>query len=167
MKEYLVYNLLQIKMSAKLSLCTGACGMLVVNLLDWWNTNFNYVAIALFLVAVDHALGSIVHAWWIKDFDLKKNGIGLLIKLSMVVVGGMIFEALTHITKDQDFVYSYLKMTTRLIVCIYPGLSALKNMSIITGGIFPPGSMINLFSVFQKDLDVEKLKKGINKKEEE
>ncbi|MDM1345692.1 hypothetical protein HX008_01530 [Myroides marinus] len=166
MKEYLIYNLLQIKMSAKVSLCTGACGMLMVNLMDWWNTNFNYVFVALLLVALDHLLGSVVHLRWLRDFSWKKNGAGLLIKLSMVVIGGVVFEALTHITKEQDFVYSYLKMTTRLIVCIYPGMSAMKNMSIITNGIFPPGSLINLFSGFQKDLDIEKLKKGNNKKEE-
>lgn len=166
MKEYLLANVEQIKLSVKVGSVAGG-GAVVMSLADWWNVNFDYVTIAMGLIAVDHALGSAVHKWWIKDFDFKKNGIGLLVKLTMVVLGGAVFEGLTHITREQDFVYAYLKMTTRLIVCIYPGLSALDNMSIITNGVFPPKALINVFKGFQKDLDIEKLKKGNNNKKEE
>lgn len=165
-QEYLIYNLSQMKLSFKLSGIIGFIGMVMVEVDDvvekWMNENIDYVAIALLFVAVDHLLGSVVHQWYRKDFCWKKNIIGLLIKLSMVLCAGLIFEGLTHITREQDLVYTYLKMTTRLIVCIYPGISALKNMRIITKGAFPPAALVGKFDGFQKDLDVEKLKKGRN-----
>jgi len=126
----------------------------------WLSENIDYVVIALGLVALDHLLGTFVHAFIKKDFDWTKNILGLLIKLSMVLCGGLIFEGLAHITKEQDLVYTYLKMTTRLIVCIYPGLSAMRNMNIVTKGVFPPAALVGKFDSFQKDLSVEKLKEG-------
>ncbi|MDR2223819.1 MAG: hypothetical protein LBE34_13955 [Flavobacteriaceae bacterium] len=168
MREYLLANVEQIKFSVKIGSVAGG-GAVVMSLANWWNANFDYVTIAMGLIAADHALGSVVHKWWVKDFDIKKNGIGLLVKLTMVMLGGAVFEGLTHITKEQDFVYTYLKMTTRLIVCIYPGLSALENMSIISGGVFPPKALIDVFKGFQKDLSPKKIveEKNTNDKKEE
>lgn len=166
-----MYAFGQIRMSMKLSGVVGFLGVVMVNAFEavhkWMDVNFDYVAIALILVAVDHLLGSLVHQFYLKDFDWRKNIIGLLIKLSMVVCAGLVFEGLTHITKEQYLVYTYLKMTTRLIVCIYPGMSAMKNMRIITRGAFPPAVLVGKFEKFNNGLDIEELKKGNNKKEEE
>lgn len=164
LQEYLLYNLQQIGVSIKLSGIMGIFIAVGVNVSDvfskWLSENIDYVVIALGLVAIDHLLGSGVHQWLKKDFQWAKNIIGLLIKLSMVLCGGLIFEGLAHITKEQDLVYTYLKMTTRLIVCIYPGLSAMRNMNLVTRGVFPPAALVGKFDNFQKDLSVEKLKKG-------
>ncbi|MDM1408048.1 hypothetical protein [Myroides sp. DF42-4-2] len=164
LQEYLLYNLQQIGVSVKLSGVVGVLAVVVGNVsgvfTQWWSENIDYVVIALGLVAVDHLLGSGVHLWLKKDFQWPKNIIGLMIKLSMVLCGGLIFEGLAHITKEQDLVYTYLKMTTRLIVCIYPGLSAMRNMNFVTRGVFPPAALVGKFDSFQKDLSVEKLKKG-------
>lgn len=156
---YLMYNLAQVKMSVQIGGVMAVFGIFG-NVGDWMTLNVDYIAIAMACVAIDHILGTIVHAYYLKDFSWKKNVTGLLIKLSMVMLGGIIFEGLTHITKEQDLVYTYLKITTRLVVCIYPAMSAMVNMRIITGGSFPPLAFLDKFKSFNTDLDVEKLKKG-------
>lgn len=164
LQEFLIYNVLQLKLSLQLSGIMGVVGLVSMNISEklnlWFVENIDYVVIALGFVAVDHVLGSIVHYFYLKDWCWKKNIIGLLIKLSMVLSGGLIFEGLTHITIEQDLIYSYLKMTTRLLVIIYPGLSAMKSCRIITKGAFPPAALVGKFDGFNKDLDIEKLKKG-------
>lgn len=169
LQEYFIYNLMQIKLSVKLSGIMGIGGMVMINVSDfldtWLNENVSYVVIALGLVGLDHFIGSITHQFFLKDFCWKKNIIGLLIKLSMVLCGALIFEGIAHITKETDLVYVYLKMTTRLVVCVYPGVSAMKNMRVITNGVFPPAALVGKFDGFQKDLNIDKLKEG--KKNEE
>lgn len=162
LKCYLMYNFNQIRFSCKVAGVMSVFGVAIsLNdiLYKWFYENFDYVAIALLLVAIDHLLGSVVHQFYKSDFDWKKNIIGLLIKLSMVVCAGLVFEGLAHITREQDLIYSYLKMITRLIVCVYPALSAMHNMRIITNGAFPPAALVGKFKSFQNDLDLEKLKK--------
>lgn len=127
---------------------------------EWLNENISYVVIALGLVGLDHFIGSITHLFFLKDWDWKKNIIGILIKLSMVLCGALIFEGIAHITKETDLVYVYLKMTTRLVVCVYPGVGAMKNMRVITKGVFPPAALVGKFDGFQKDLSIDKLKGG-------
>ncbi|MDM1397121.1 hypothetical protein HX049_08025 [Myroides odoratimimus] len=168
LQEYLMCALGQLRISMKLSGVVGFLGVVMVNVFDavhkWLDVNFDYVSIALFLVSVNHLLGSAVHKWILKDWDWQKNKVGILINICVVIIGGLVFEALTHITKEQDFVYSYLKMTTRLIVCIHPGLNIMKNLHILTTGKFPPKAIMDLFGGFQKDLSWNRFK---SKKEEE
>lgn len=160
--ELLVYNLLQIKFSLKISWGIGFLAAGVMSLSEvinvWLSANIDYVRIALAIVAVDHVLGSIVHFYYKKDFHIKKNIIGLLIKLLIVAFSGLIFEGLAYITNEQDMIYMWLKMTLRLLVCIYPGKSALENMRIITKGKFPPAALIGKINAFEKELDIKKLK---------
>ena len=164
LQEYLLYNLQQIGVSIKLSGIMSVVMLMVVSIWDkldkWLDESIDYVLIALFLVAADHFLGTVYHLFFKRDFSWMKNIVGLLIKLTMVLVGGLIFESLTHITKEQDLVYGYLKMTTRLIVCLYPGSSGLKNVNNITKGVFPGNVLLGKFEGFKKDLSIEKLKKG-------
>jgi len=128
---------------------------------DWFNLNITYVQIALGIIALDHVMGSIIHsASYKNDFDWKKNITGFGIKVSMVVVFAIIMEGLAHITIEDDFIYKYIKMTGRLLVCLYPGLSAMKNIKIITRGAFPPDALVGKLENFNRDLDLEKLKKG-------
>ncbi|WP_353119516.1 hypothetical protein [Myroides odoratus] len=164
LQEYLLYNLQQIGVSIKLSGMMSVVVLMVVSIWDkldkWLDESIDYVLIALFLVAADHFLGTVYHLFFKRDFSWMKNIVGLLIKLTMVLVGGLIFESLTHITKEQDLVYGYLKMTTRLIVCLYPGSSGLKNVNNITKGVFPGKALVGVFEGFKKDLNLDKLKKG-------
>lgn len=169
LKEIVIYNALQIRESLQLSgvlSLYGVIGVKIGNMFDLWMIeNFNYFAIAMCMAGVDHLLGSIVHYFFIKDWSWKLNGIGLLIKVSMVLVGIFVFDGLTHLAKNQSLIYDYMKMVTSLVVCLYPASGVMKNMSIITKGKFPPVSLINKFNNFNDTLDTKELKEP-NKKEE-
>jgi hypothetical protein len=130
-------------------------------LMQWYTINYSYVNIALAIIAIDHILGTITHSRMYKDdFDWRKNITGFGVKVSMVVVFGFIMEGLAHITIEDDFIYRYIKMSGRILVILYPAISAMKNMKIITKGVFPPDAIVGKLENFNKDLDIEKLKRG-------
>lgn len=163
LKEQVAANIGLIKDSIPISGILSVLGVVMARIGEifsvWWLESLDYFVIANFLVAFDHILGSVVHKWIKKDFCWKKNGIGLLIKSTMVLLAMFVFESISHLTKEQSFIYDYLKMTTRIIVCVYPAISILKNMSIVTGGRFPSKAMIDRFETVNEELDVTKFKK--------
>jgi hypothetical protein len=59
-------------------------------------------------------------------------------------------------------IYRYTKMTGRILVILYPAISAMKNIKIITNGRFPPDALVGKLENFTKDLDLDKLKNGNN-----
>ena len=127
----------------------------------WVNGNIDYIRIAMGVIAIDHLLGSVVHSFrFYDDWDWRKNITGFGVKISMVVAFGFIMEGLAHITIEDDLIYKYIKMTGRILVILYPGISAIRNIKVITNGRFPPDALIGKLENFNRDLDVEKLKKG-------
>jgi hypothetical protein len=127
----------------------------------WLNTNQSYVNIALGCIAIDHLLGTLVHSKIYKnDFDWKKNITGFGVKLSMVVVFAFLMEGLAHVTIEDDMIYRYIKMSGRILVILYPAISAMKNIKVVTNGAFPPDAIVGKLENFNKDLDIEKLKRG-------
>jgi hypothetical protein len=162
MQKFFSLNLIEFYEAFKFSAIVGLIPSFFFPYIDVWvNGNIDYIRIALGIVIVDHALGSLVHSRIYKnDWDWKKNITGFGIKISMVVAFGFIMEGLAHITIADDFIYKYIKMTGRILVCLYPGMSALRNIKIITYGRFPPDALIGKLENFNRDLDLEKLKKG-------
>lgn len=133
------------------------------DLQNWFDQNQSYVSIALGCIAVDHVLGTLVHSKNYKnDFDWRKNITGFGVKISMVVAFAFLMEGLAHVTIEDDMIYKYIKMSGRILVILYPGMSAMRNIKIVTNGVFPPDAIIGKLENFNKDLDVEKLKKGNN-----
>ena len=63
-----------------------------------------------------------------------------------------------QIMKDVNFVAIYFKVILQLTVLLYPAFSALKNISIINSGKFPPEIWFRKFEGFNKDLDLEHFK---------
>jgi hypothetical protein len=105
----------------------------------WFEINESYVNVALGCIGLDHLLGSLVHSRAYKnDFDWKNNITGFGIKLSMVVAFAFLMEGLAHVTIEDDMIYKYIKMSGRILVILYPAISAMKNMRVITNGAFPP-----------------------------
>jgi len=152
---------LNLELSFKISAVAGFFGSLFFPLFsNWIELNGSYVQIALGVIALDHLLGSYVHKFEINDFNIKKNITGFMIKISMVIAFGFMMEGLAHITIEDDFIYRYIKMSGRILVILYPAISAMKNMKIITKGVFPPDAIVGKLENFTKDLDVEKLKRG-------
>ncbi len=129
----------------------------------WFLANQRYVNIALGCILIDHALGSIVHSSaYRNDFCFKKNITGFAVKISMVVAFAFLMEGLAHVTIEDDMIYRYTKMTGRILVILYPAISAMKNIKIITNGRFPPDALVGKLENFTKDLDLDKLKNGNN-----
>ncbi|MBE99308.1 hypothetical protein [Flavobacterium coralii] len=150
--------LIKVWSAVKLALAAVIPVWLIDAVTGWGFDNRDYIAGALVCIAVDHLLGSIYHGFWLKDFTLKKNLIGLLTKLGICALAALIFEILNHTVRESTFVYEYLKMTTRLMVILYPAGSAFMNMSELTNGVFPPIGWINKMKRFNDSLNTNEFK---------
>lgn len=124
----------------------------------WYIDNQTFMIFVFYAIAIDHILGSIVHAFVKKDFTLKKNGIGLLVKVSFCITGYSLFVMIHEILKGVPFIPDYFKMLIQLIVFIWPAGSAMGNMSILTGGRFPPIGWMKKIERFQENLDLNNFK---------
>lgn len=126
----------------------------VVYLIDvitgWTADNKDYVAIVLFAIAVDHILGSIRHLFFDKDFTWKKNVYGLVIKTTLVVLVGTLFENLNHLAGDYATIAGYTTNVLRLTIFFYPFGSAVGSSRVISGGKFPPNKW---YEKFEKWID--------------
>ncbi len=131
---------------------------IIEGLSKWYIVNQWFMIFVFYAIAIDHILGSIVHAFIKKDFTLKKNGIGLLIKISFCITGYSLFVMIPEILKGVPFLPEYLTMLIQFIVFIWPGGSAMGNMSIITGGKFPPVGWMKKLEKFQENIDITEFK---------
>lgn len=133
-------------------------------LFGWYIDNRVFLTLVFIAVAIDHLVGTYVHIAIKRDFSSKKNLKGLLVKGFSVCAGYVLFEMIHQIMKDVNFVAIYFKVILQLTVLLYPAFSALKNISIINGGKFPPEIWFKKFEGFNKDLDINHFK---TKKDEE
>ena len=140
----------------------SAASAVPVSLMDllfgWYIDNRVFLTLVFIAVAIDHLVGTYVHIAIKKDFSSKKNLKGLLVKGFSVCAGYVLFEMIHQIMKDVNFVAIYFKVILQLTVLLYPAFSALKNISIINGGKFPPEIWFRKFEGFNKDLDLEHFK---------
>jgi phage-related holin len=150
--------ILKFKSLLILSLPLSTVTWIFTEISGWTFSNSDYIAGVLTCIAIDHIIGSIYHAFKLKDFTLKKNISGLLTKLALCAGAAILFEVIHTTVKDASLIYEYLKSLTRLIVILYPAGSAFLNMSAITNGIFPPLGWINKLKAFNENLDLNKIK---------
>jgi hypothetical protein len=151
------------QISALYGLLTTVSTFIFPGLQEWFTINESYVNIALGCIAVDHALGTLIHSRMYKnDWNFQKNITGLGVKLSMVVAFAFLMEGLAHITIEDDFVYKYIKMSGRILVILYPAISAMKNMRVITSGNFPPAIFFGKAKDAFESGDIRKLNNDNN-----
>jgi len=148
---------MQAQATIKLALMTSPVVFIIEGLTKWTWDNSLYIIVVMGAIIADHLLGSIKHFFYDKDFSLKKNGTGLLIKVGMVVIGGFLFEGLKVIVDHDSILKDYLIIVTRLIVFLYPAGSAFGNMSVITNGKIPPKAFMDKVGNFQKNLNPKEL----------
>lgn len=148
------------KMTAAVKLATVPAIFITISegLTRWYIVNSWFMIFVFVAIALDHILGSIVHAFIKRDFTFKMNAIGLLIKLAACITGYIIFIMIHEILKDAEFIASYFKIVIQLSVFIYPAGSALGNLSILTGGKFPPIGWMNKIAKFQENLNINEFK---------
>ena len=149
--------LAKIKSVFILSLITSSGPIISEQVFGWYFDNYTYVCFVLVAILFDHLLGSWVHAFIQKDFSMKKNIIGLIIKTSMVMVVSVMAEGMMNILGSENFLTDYFMIVSRMMVFIYPAGSALVNCSIITNGAFPPTSFMSRITNFSKNLNIKDL----------
>lgn len=155
----------KLKSAGTLALTFSPFAYILENLTNWSLAHKDYITLVLGAIAIDHILGSLVHLFVKKDFSFKKNITGVLIKISLVVAMGFLFEGVNHIIEEDSFIKSYLSIVLRLTVFLYPAGSAFINSSLVTQGKFPPIGWINKIKNFNQNLDLTEI--NPDKKEEE
>lgn len=148
-----------VKLKSSLSLATAfsPIAYTIEKIMHWSMQNEEYVWFVFAAIVVDHILGTILHLIK-KDFDIKRNITGLITKVGLVVGMGFLFEGVNEIVAEDSFVKSYLIITLRLTVFMYPAGSAFSNSSVLTNGKFPPIGWMNKFKKFQENLDLKDIK---------
>lgn len=148
--------LAKLKSSLFLSLGFSPIAYIIETFTNWSIVNQDYISVVLLAIVIDHIVGSYLHAFVKKDFTFKKNFLGVALKITLVVMVGILFEGLNHITKTNTAVQEYLVLVTRITVFLYPAGSALMNVSVITNGKFPPMGWIKKIQKFNENLEIPK-----------
>lgn len=124
----------------------------------WYIHNQTFMIFVFYAIALDHILGTIIHAFVKKDFTLKKNGTGLVMKMGLCIAGYSLFVMIHEIFKGIPFIADYFKVLIQFIVFIWPAGSAMGNMSILTSGKFPPIGWMKKLEKFQENIDITEFK---------
>ena len=154
--------ILKINSSFKIAVIASIPTIMLSKLTSWTITNQDYIIGVLACITIDHLIGSIFHAFKLKDFSLKKNICGLITKVGLCAASVILFEIIHDSVKEATFIYNYLKTVTRLIVILYPAGSAFINMSYLTNGSFPPIGWLKKIKSFNENIDFEDLKNKNN-----
>ncbi len=123
----------------------------------WGITNQDYVLVVLSAILIDWFFGVWKH-FKKKTFSFKKNAGGLVLKLALCKGAGMLFEGLNFIVKDSaDIIVLSLTIVTRVIVFLYPAVSAWQNIYVVSGERFPPKAWMERINKFNENLDIKEL----------
>lgn len=157
----------KLKSTLFLGLSFSPIAYVIEKITDWSIANSDYILFVMGAIMADHILGSVVHAFYKRDFTWRKNIQGLGIKIGLAVTMGFLFEGINHLTSEVSFVKSYLIMVLRLAVFLYPAGSAAMNSAIITEGKFPPLGFLTKMKQFNKNLDLSQFKGKNNPESDE
>ena len=126
-------------------------------IVKWGIPNQDYLLIVLMAILLDWIFGIVKHLQK-RTFSLKKNASGLILKISLTVGAGMLFEGLNSIVKDSaGIVVLSLTIVARVIVFLYPAVSAWQNIYIVSGERFPPKAWMDRLNKFNENLNVKEL----------
>ena len=151
--------LAKLKSSIILAISASPFALLLEKLKTWAVDNIQFMTIVAIAIVIDHIIGTILHAFKLKDFTWEQNLKGLLIKMALTVAGYLLFEMFNFILKDAEWLAKYFQLVTNLTVFLYPAGSAFVNISVLTDGKFPPIGWLEKIKKFQKNLNLKELKK--------
>jgi hypothetical protein len=146
---------LKVKSALILSIVSSPMALIFEGVTDWLHLNIAFMSFVFGAVLIDHVVGSYVHAYIKKDFEMKKNVQGFFMKTTLIVFVFFLGRGIVHILGDESPIAFYFRMVMRLMVFIYPAGSALVNISIITNGKFPPLGFMNKITKFNNNLDIK------------
>lgn len=126
-------------------------------LVKWGIPNQDYILIVLGAILVDWAFGIWKHLKK-RTFSFKQNAYGLIIKIALTTGAAFLFEGLGSIVKDSaDIIVVSLTTVTRVIVFLYPAVSAWQNIYIVSDERFPPKAWMDRINKFNENLNVKEL----------
>lgn len=144
--------------SVQLSVAPAAAITLTERLTNWYIESEFFMFLLCIVIMIDHIVGSIRHWLFDRDFTFKENLKGLILKLGVIIAGFLVLSTIDNILSKLEFFKLYFSVLVQLIVILYPGSSALSNLSIITNGKFPPNGFLEKIKNFNKSADIEDLK---------
>lgn len=141
----------------KLSLVASPFILIWDKLVKWGIPNQDYILIVLGAILFDWIFGMWKHLKK-RTFSFKQNAYGLIIKISLTTGAAFLFEGLGSIVKDSaDIIVLSLTTVTRVIVFLYPAVSAWQNIYIVSDERFPPKAWMDKINKFNENLDVKEL----------
>lgn len=124
-------------------------------IVKWGISNQDYILIVLMAILLDWIFGIWKHIDK-RTFSFKNNAVGLILKISLTLGAGMLFEGLNSIIKDSaDIIVVSLTIITRIIVFLYPAVSAWQNIYVVSGERFPPKAWMERMNKFNENLNVK------------
>lgn len=167
--KFLITNLLVIRKGTFVAKLKATIGLAMAfspftfiadSVLHWGINNQVYISFVLGAIVVDYILGSIKHLAIDRDFSIRKNINGILIKLGLAVSMGFLFEGVNYLVVHESMLKTYLTIVLRLVLFLYPAGSAFMNSHAITDGAFPPIGWIEKITKFNKNLDIKDFNGG-------
>jgi hypothetical protein len=149
----------KIKSSIVLGASLSPFAFIAERITEWYITNQLTIYIICGAILADWLVGVGKHLFK-KTFSWKLMVIGLLIKLSMVVVGSFLGEALPHFTGENNLLSNSLLTILRLSTFMYPAGSCWVNMAVITNGKYPSIGWLKRINEFSKNLTIKDLTDG-------
>ena len=141
----------------KISLFTYPFIFLWEKLVKWGIPNQDFILIVLGAILVDWFFGIWKHLKK-RTFSFKQNAFGLIIKVALTTGAAFLFEGLNSIVKDSaDIIVVSLTTVTRVIVFLYPAVSAWQNIYIVSDERFPPKAWMDRINKFNENLNVKEL----------
>ena len=141
----------------KLSLFAYPFILIWDKLVKWGVPNQDYILIVLGAILVDWFFGIWKHLKK-RTFSFKQNAFGLIIKVALTTGAAFLFEGLNSIVKDSaDIIVLSLTTVTRVIVFLYPAVSAWQNIYIVSDERFPPKAWMDRINKFNENLNVKEL----------
>ena len=143
--------------AVKLSLAISPFLFVWDKFVKWGITNQDYILIVLMAILLDWFFGIIKHMQK-RTFSFKKNATGLILKITLTVGAAMLFEGMNSIVKNSaDIIVLSLTIITRVIVFLYPAVSAWQNIYIVSGERFPPKAWMDRLNKFNENLNIKEL----------
>ena len=126
-------------------------------IVKWGIPNQDYILIVLMAILLDWFFGIWKHLKK-RTFSFKHNALGLIIKIALTTGAAFLFEGLGTIVKDSaDIIVVSLTTVTRVIVFLYPAVSAWQNIYIVSDERFPPKAWMDRINKFNENLNVKEL----------
>ena len=141
----------------RLSLIASPFILIWDKIVKWGVPNQDYILIVLGAILVDWFFGIWKHLKK-RTFSFKQNAFGLIIKVALTTGAAFLFEGLNSIVKDSaDIIVVSLTTVTRVIVFLYPAVSAWQNIYIVSDERFPPKVWMDRINKFNENLNVKEL----------